>query len=698
MTTLCLLLAVAALVLGVAVCLKVFNGGGEPPEEEKHPKRKTLYLLLAVPVMVLAGTRLFKYLNGAGSSGGDFSSGSATRASMDANANLAKSLNLADQQDFEDAKRGLIAAPNGKVLAKDGSVIWDFDRFRFVEGDAPPTVNPSLWRHAKLNKTIGLFKVMDGIYQLRGFDLANITIIEGKTGWIVQDGLSCRETAEAAMAFARKHLGNRPVSALLISHSHMDHFGGLLGVISDEEVKRRRIPIVAPAGFMEEATSENVLVGKAMGRRAMWQFGTQLPASAKGLVDCGIGNAIGLGEFGILQPTVIVDHTPQEMTIDGIRFVFQNIPQSEAPAEMAFYLPDFKAFCGAEILNQTLHQILTLRGAKVRDTLLWAGYIDESLQRFGDAEVYFALHNWPVWGNGRVVEFMKKHRDTYKYIHDQTVRMINAGMRPDEIADAIKLPASLETFFAVRGYYGTARRNARAVYQHYLGWFDGNPAHLDPLPRQDASRRYVELMGGGEQVLKAAQEAFTRGEYQWVAELLNHVVFAQPDWKPPRELLARTYDQLGYGAECPLDRNLYLTGAQELRSGKSGPSPEPVKSMELMAQMPIENFLIAMAATLDGPAAEGKDFKINIVFSDLGESYLLWLENAVLHHRKGAPAGNADATLTLTKGMFLKLVVGKGEIKDLLGDGIRVTGSKIDLVRFFSLFKKPGGTFPIVTP
>jgi alkyl sulfatase BDS1-like metallo-beta-lactamase superfamily hydrolase len=691
-------LAAAATVLAAVLWFKFFKGGRKTPDEEKDRKRRTLYLLLAVPVTVLAGTRLFKFLSKAGSSGGDFLSESATKVSIDANTNLTKSLNLADRQDFEDAKRDLIAAPTGKVQAKDGSVIWDFDRFRFVEGDAPPTVNPSLWRHARLNKTIGLFKVVDGIYQLRGFDLANITLIEGKTGWIVLDGLSCRETAEAAMAFARKHLGSRPVSALLISHSHIDHFGGLLGVISDEEAKRRRIPIVAPVGFMEEATSENVLVGKAMGRRAMWQFGVQLPASARGLVDCGIGNALGFGEFGILEPTAIVDHTPQEMTLDGVRFVFQNIPHSEAPAEMAFYLPDFKAYCGAEILNQTLHQILTLRGAKVRDALLWASYIDEGLRLFGEAEVCFTLHNWPVWGNARVVEFMKRHRDTYKYIHDQTVRMINEGMTPDEIAAAIRLPASLETFFAVRGYYGTARRNARAVYQHYLGWFDGNPANLDPLPRQEAAKRYVELMGGGEQALKAAQEAFSRGEYPWVAELLNHVVFARPDWKPPRELLARTYDQLGYGAECPLDRNLYLTGAQELRSGKNGPAPDPVKSMDVMARMPIENFLIAMAATLDGPKAEGKDFKVNLVFSDLGESYALWIENAVLHHRKGVRDGDSDATLTLTKGMFLKMVVGQAGLKDLMGDEIGVEGSRIDLVRFFSLFKKPEGTFPIVTP
>ncbi len=424
----------------------------------------------------------------------------------------------------------------------------------------------------------------------------------------------------------------------------------------------------------------------------------QLPASAKGLVDSGNGNSVALGETGILPPTVIVNHTPQEMTLDGVRFIFQNIPHSESPAQLAFYLPDFKAYCGAEILNQTLHQILTLRGAKVRDALLWAGYIDDALVRFGQADVYFGTHNWPVFGNARVVDFMKKQRDAYKYIHDQTVRMINAGMKPNEIAAQIKLPASLETFFAVRGYYGTARRNARAVYQHYIGWFDGNPANLDTLPRHDAAKRYVDMMGGADRVIKEARTVFGRGEYRWGAELLNHVVFTEPGNKEARELLARTYDQMAYGAESAIDRNWYLTAALELRTGKNGPGPDPAKGIDLMVWMPIDNFLAAMAASLDGPAADGKAFKINVVFSDLKESYILWIENAVLHHRKAPPAGDANATLTLTKGVFLKMVIGKAGIKDLMGNEVQVAGSKIDLIRFLSLIKKPPATFPIATP
>lgn len=656
------------------------------------------FLFLAVAVIILAGVILFRFMDVGTKAGNDYAPDDATTATIADNSALAKSLNLAEQQAFEDAKRGLIAVPTGKVLAQDGEVIWDFDRFRFVEGNAPPTVNPSLWRQAKLNKAIGLFKVVDGIYQLRGFDIANLTLIEGKSGWIIVDPLSCRETAKAAMAFARKHLGSKHVSAIIFTHSHIDHFGGVFGAISVEDVIRRKLPVVASEGFMKEATSENILIGLAMGRRAMWQFGLQLPVSAKGLVDSGVGNSVAMGETGILPPTIIVNRTPQEMTLDGVRFVFQNVPASEAPAEMAFYLPDFKAYCGAEILNQTLHQILTLRGAKVRDTLLWAGYIEDALERFGQADVYFGVHSWPVWGNARVVDFMKINRDTYKYIHDQTVRMINTGMKPHEIAAQMKLPASLENAFAVRGYYGTARRNARAVYQYYIGWFDGNPANLDMLPRQEAAKRYVEMMGGPDKVLMAAGKAFERGEYRWVAELLNHLVFAQPGKKAARELLARTYDQLGYGAESAIDRNLYLTGAQELRSGKNLPGPIPAKSIDLMAQAPMHNFLVAMAATLDGPAAEGKTFKINLVFSDLRESYVLLVENSVLHHRKAIPAGDANATLTLTRRVFLKMMVGTASAKDMLGDEVKITGSKIDLIRFLSLFKKPPATFPIVTP
>lgn len=625
-------------------------------------------------------------------------SGDATDATAAVHEGAAKSLPVLDQQDLEDARRGLIAVPSGTVTAHDGSVVWDFDRFGFIDGDAPVTVNPSLWQHAKLNRLSGLFKVTEGVYQLRGFDTANLELIEGKTGWIVIDTLSCRETAQQAMAFARQHLGNKSVSAIVFTHSHVDHFGGAPGVLSIEEAHQRSVPIVAPAGFMKEATSENILVGPAMGRRATWQFGQHLTASGRGLVDSGIGSTLAFGGIGILPPSVTIDQPYQELTLDGVRFTFQNTPDTEAPSEMAFYLPDFNAYCGAELMNQTMHQILTLRGAKCRDALRWAGHIDDALVHFGQAEIYFGVHNWPVFGNARIVTFMKKHRDTYKYIHDQSVRMINAGMKPDEIAAAIRLPASLAGFAGVRGYYGTVSRNARAVYQYYLGWFDGNPAYMDQLPRQEAARRYVDLMGGVEHVIAAADAAFGQGDYRWAAELLNHVVFSGQDSMPAQELLARTYDQMGYSAESAIDRNTYLMAAMELRSGKNMPGADPARAADLLAQMPSEYFLVSMEAALNGPAAENHTMKINLVFSDTGESFVLWIENAVLHHRTAAPDKDANATLTITRKLLIKVLTGDAGIKDLIGDDVSVAGSRLDLIRFLSLFKKPVRTFSIVTP
>jgi alkyl sulfatase BDS1-like metallo-beta-lactamase superfamily hydrolase len=620
-------------------------------------------------------------------------------ATAGSNQQFGQALNLAETQDFDDAARGLIARPSGKILNADGSTLWDFERFNFVKGDAPASSNPSLWRQAKLNNNAGLFKVTEGIYQLRGFDLANITLIDGDTGWIVVDTLTSRQTAAAAMAFARKHLGDKKVSALIFTHSHVDHFGGALGVISGEEAAQRKVPIVAPEGFLEEATSENVLLGPSMGRRAAWMYGTRLPASAAGLIDDGLGKSVALGAVGILPPTQIVSTATQEMMLDGVKFVFYNAPGSEAPAEMAFYLPEKQALCAAELLTHTLHNLYTLRGAKVRDALRWSGYIDDFMQRFGQSEVVFASHHWPIWGNARIIEYMKKHRDVFRYIHDQTIRMVNAGMKPDQIADTLKLPKSLEGTFSIRGYYGTVRHNARAVYQNYVGWFDGNPANLDTLPRTIAAKRYVELMGGIDKLVAAAQSAFDRGEYRWTAELLNHAVFAQPEHKAAKELLARTYDQLGYVAESGPWRNVYLTGAYELRNGPPEKGLDRTVLLDMLAWTPIERFLDAMAASLDGPGAEGKELRVNLVFTDIKESYVLWLENAVLHHRKAPAAGDADATLTLTKPMFLKMMTGSAKAEDvLLSDELKTSGSKVDLVRFFSLFDKAEGIFPVVTP
>ncbi|HSN82232.1 MAG TPA: MBL fold metallo-hydrolase, partial [Polyangiales bacterium] len=392
---------------------------------------------------------------------------SPTAATAALNASVGESLPLSDQQDFEDAKRGLIASDEDlRVSTSTGREIWSMPAYDFVEGAAPTSVNPSLWRQARLNNIHGLFEVNKGVYQLRGYDLANMSLIEGETGWIVVDPLTAKETAAKAMAFARKHLGDKPVSAVIYTHSHIDHFGGVLGIISPEEVEERNVPIIAPEYFVEEATSENVVAGVAMGRRSLFMMGPRLPKGERGHVDTGLGKGVAYGTFGLIVPSEIVTETGTEITIDGVRFIFQNTPESEAPSEMTFYLPDAKTFCGAEIVSHTMHNLYTLRGAKVRDAIKWSNYIDEVIELFPDVEVYFGSHHWPIWDHDRIVDFLEKQRDTYKYIHDQTLRLALHGATPREIAEELELPASLRTSFANRGYYGTLKHNAKAVYQY----------------------------------------------------------------------------------------------------------------------------------------------------------------------------------------------------------------------------------------
>ena len=651
---------------------------------------KKLNLAICVALITLAGC---SKNSGVGGTASD-----ATPTTLTANAQFAKDLKLDDPQDFEDAKRGFIAKPTGKLLAADGSVLFDYDAYQFIKGQSPDTVNPSLWRHARLNAEIGLFKVTDGIYQLRGFDVANITLIEGKTGWIVVDAMTSRESAAAAMAFARQHLGNKPVTALVFSHSHIDHFGGALGVLTPQEVAERKVPVIAPAGFMEEATSENVMVGTAMGRRSIYQFGRDLERSAKGNVDTGLGKNVVYGTFGILPPTQLITKPTEELTLDGVHFVFHNVPGAEAPAELTFFIPAKKAYGGAENLAQTMHNLLPVRGAKVRDALRWSEYMDQALEQTAGTEVYFGQHNWPIWGNAHIQDFIKAHRDVYKYTHDQTVRLINAGYTRNEIADKIKLPKSLEDHFGARGYYGDLRHNVRAVYQFYLGAYDGNPANLNPLPPQEAAKHYLEILGGADKAVAAAQTAYDKGDYRWAAELLNHAVFGDPSSKAAKELLAKTYDQMGYMSEAATWRNSYLTAAAELRNGPPAKGVSRAGFVEMLMQTPVERFLEAMAAGLDGPTADGKNLKVNLVLSDINESYVLWIENAVLHYKKAAPATDANATLTLTKSIFIKMMAGTAGVKDtLLSDDLKIDGSKIDLARFFGLIDKAPGTFAIVT-
>jgi alkyl sulfatase BDS1-like metallo-beta-lactamase superfamily hydrolase len=626
--------------------------------------------------------------------------GAASSYTQEANRAVAASLPLADQQDFEDARRGFIGSDDPLVIpGPDERPAWDLASYAFVSGDAPATVNPSLWRQAKLNGIHGLFEVVPGIHQVRGYDLANMTLIDGQTGWIVVDPLTSRETAAAAIALARKHLGNRPVSAIIFTHSHADHFGGVEAVLPADAAEAAKIPVVAPRDFMEEATSENVLAGIAMGRRATYMFGTALPRSATGHVDTGLAKGPSNGTISIREPTLIVDRTPQEMTIDGVKFVFQYAPASEAPAELTFYLPDRKAWCGAEIVSHTLHNLVTLRGAKVRDAIKWSGYIDEATRLFGDMEVEFASHHWPMWGNARIVDYLKAQRDTYRYIHDQTLRLANEGHTPQEIAEEIELPASLRDRFANRGYYGTVRHDAKAVYQMYFGWYDGNPANLDPLPPVEAGKRYVAAMGGAAQVLKTGKAAIDAGDYRWAAMLLNHLVFAEPDNTEAKALLASAYDQLGYRAESGPWRDVYLTGAYELRNGGQGMVVDPKFGADLLSHALPARFLDSMAVRLDGPAAEGKRMTVNFVFEDAHETHVVELENSVLHHRQADPVPGANATVHLTRDLLVRLGTGQAGLKDLvMSDDFRVEGSRLDLISFLSLVKAPDGQFPIVTP
>ncbi len=620
-----------------------------------------------------------------------------TQATARANERVGKLLDFDDKRDFKNAQKGLIARdPDLRVTGSQGEIIWDQPAYAFMEGKAPDSVNPSLWRQGRLNNIHGLFKVAEGIYQVRGHDLANMTLIQGQTGWIVVDPLTAEETASRALALARKHLGNQPVTAVIFTHSHIDHFGGVRGILGSDEANVR---IIAPKGFMAEATSENIIAGMAMGRRSMFMYGKNLARSPRGHVGTGLGKEPAYGTFGIMAPTETVDHTGQKMDIDGVPFVFQYAPDTEAPAEMTFYLPEQKAFCGAEIVSHTMHNLYTLRGTKIRDALAWSNVINETILRFDDAQIYFGCHHWPVWGNEEIMAFLKKQRDLYKYIHDQTVRMFNQGYTPIEIADELELPPSLSDSFANRGYYGSLRHNTRAVYQSYLGWYDGNPANLNPLSPRDAGQRYVDMMGGADAMLEKAQTYFSKGEYRWVAQVLNHLVFAEPDNTKATALLARTYDQLGYQAESAPWRDVYLTGALELRHGPPEKGIDIAIMKGVLEKTPIPYFFDSMAVRLNGPKAEGKKIRVNILFTDLDETYTLHLENSVLHHAKAVSGEMPDVSIEVTHGLFIRMILGQAGLKEtIFSDDLSVTGSKLDLLQFLLLFEKPAGLFNIVTP
>jgi len=616
------------------------------------------------------------------------------------NRQFADELDLDHQQDFEDARRGMVAAaPNESVTAASGVQVWDGAAYDFIQGDAPDTVNPSLWRQAKLNNIRGLFKVEEGIYQLRGFDLANSTLIKSENGWILVDPLTTKETTKSAMAFAEQHLGEINLTGVIFTHSHVDHFGGVLELINSQQAAANNVPIIAPVGFMAEATSENIIAGRAMTRRGTYMFGDMLERSATGHVDAGLGKQVIFGSISIVQPTVVINQPEQTLVVDGVEFDFYNMPGSEAPAELTFFLPQWNAFCGAEILSHVMHNILTLRGAKVRDALLWSDYIGQSIDRLDNVETFFNSHHWPTWGHERIITQMQQQQDMYKFIHDQTVRLANIGYTPKEIAEKLTLPKSLAGNFHLRGYYGTLSHNSKAVYQHYFGWYEGNPAQLNPLPPVESSLRYVEFMGGADAVLEKAAVYLGKGEYRWVGEVLNHVVFADPDNMPARNMLAEAYRQMGYQAESGPWRDIYLSGAKELSERTRDEKLSVFLARDFMLQVPMIEFMKALSVTLDADKAEGERLKINILFTELEQNFVLSIRNSVMHYRELPTDSGADASIAISGSLFFQIMMKQVGITDLLtSEELEVEGSVLKLIKFFSLLGEPNDNFNIVTP
>jgi linear primary-alkylsulfatase len=618
-----------------------------------------------------------------------------------ARANEAVRLRLpfADERDFEDARRGRIGSlSEGVIRATSGRVVWDADAYAFLDGECPQTVNPSLWRQGRLNAIHGLFEVAEGIYQVRGLDLSNMTIVEGERGILVIDPLISCETAAAALALYREHRGERPVTGLLYTHSHVDHFGGARGVLDEEEIAAGRVPVLAPTGFLEAAVSENVYAGTAMTRRATYMYGALLPKGPAGQVGAGLGQTTSLGTVSLIPPTVEVAQTGQEETVDGIRMVFQLTPGTEAPAEMNFLFAERRALCMAENATHNLHNVLTLRGALVRDPHVWASYLDEAIELFSEqADVLFAQHHWPCWGRERIVEFLSRQRDLYGYIHDQTLRLLNKGLLASEIAEGLALPPTLEREWHCRGYYGSLSHNVKAVYQRYLGFFDGNPAHLWPHPPQAAAERYVALAGGADALLANAREAYAEGDYRWVVEVVNHLVFADPGNAEAKELQAQALEQLAFGAENGPWRNFFLMGARELRDGVAGTAT--AVPPDVIANLATSQLLDAVAIQIDGPRAGESRLRMHWHLPDTGESYRLCLENGVLTHRPGDPRGTVDATVTVERAALNELLLGASTPEQLTASGrLRVDGDATALAQLVGLLDPPDPNFAIVTP
>lgn len=626
----------------------------------------------------------------------------ATEATKAANRAVQQYLNFNDRQDFEDATRGLIAKPDTLTIRDErGGVVWDLEAYKTfigVDRPAPDTVNPSLWRNAQLNMQYGLFKVTDRIYQVRAYNLANVSFVQGDTGWVILDAGSDLESTKAAYELVSKNLGKRPIVAVVYSHSHGDHYGGVRGLVDEADVKAGKVQIIAPEHFTEHAISEFVIAGNAMGRRGIYMYGPLLPRNPQGGVNAGLGQTVSHGAGGLILPTREIKKTGEELVIDGVRLVFQMTPGTEAPAEMNTYLPQFRAMWMAENTTNTMHNILTIRGAQVRNSLKWAQFINETIDLYGSGtDVKFQAHHWPMWGNARIVDYWKKQRDLYKYMHDQTVHLMNQGYTGVEISNMIKLPPELEKAWFNRGYYGTLKHNTRAIYQFYMGFYDGNPTTLDQLPPEEAAKKYIDYMGGAASVMQKAKADFDKGEYRWVAEALKHVVFADPGNEGAKNLLADAYEQMGYQAESGTWRSAYLQGANELRNGLPNAGKIETAGPDTIRAMRPEMTFDYLAVQLNPEKAAGKKLTLGMTFTDLNESYVLMVENSVLNY-SNKPAAT-DARVTLTKEVFDKLQAGDLSTEQAIQAGaIKIDGRREALKEFVGLFEKPPFWFNIVTP
>ncbi len=626
----------------------------------------------------------------------------ATPETAQMNANVNSALPFTNQTDFNLAKQGFVAnVPNLTITNAYGNEVWSLKDYQFLNNNnVPSTVNPSLWRQAQLNLNNGLYKVTEGIYQVRGYDISNMDIIEGKTGLIIVDPLISRETAKAALELYYRHRAPKPVVAVIYTHSHGDHYGGVKGVVAEADVQAGKVKIYAPAGFLESAVSENVYAGNAMNRRALYMYGPLLPKNAKAQVDGALGKTTSLGEVTLIAPTDLIKQTGEKHTIDGIEIEFQMAPNTEAPAEMLLYFPQFKALCSAEDAVHTLHNLYTLRGAQVRDAAAWWKTLNNAIERYGNrSEVVFAQHNWPIWGQANIINYLEKQRDLYKFIHDQTLHMMNQGYTMTEVGNRLTLPPSLANEWYNRGYYGSVSHDAKAVYQRYLGWYDSNPANLNPLSPADESKHFVEFMGGADAVIDKARESFKKGDYRWVATVMNKVVFAEPHNQKARNLEADAFEQLGYQTENATWRNEYLMGAWELRNGLPRLTGTETASADTLRAMPMDMYLDFMGIRLNSQKALGKKYVINLNFTDNKEQYALVVQNSVLIYTPQKQIQGADATVNITRSAFDQLTMKKITIADAKQNGsLNVEGNAAKLDEFMGLFDNFSMSFNIITP